>query len=207
MLPSSVWQSLHLRHDTLVWGVHAEMSWRWLNVTHSIVPGVQSLTAQEGYWAKFVMQVTTNWILEHLPPPPTIFYACQKGCLSFIRSVFAYVWNISSIWKLIQYRIFLCFCYLPIVYYIFIVEYKETGTVVCYVCLLFCNFFIIQIQSLGWVGDFIGLCNMLCGGTSENSSILRILVCMLIHCWDDAIFEVLLIYILCAVPVLWRGEC
>jgi len=107
MLPSLVWQSFHLRRDTLVWGVYAEMSWRWLNVMHGIIPVIQYLMAQEGYWAKLVMQ-GFHKLNVGTSPPPFLKLCMSEMLVSFIHYMFAYVWNISSIWKLIQYRIFLC---------------------------------------------------------------------------------------------------
>ena len=74
-----------------------------------------------------------------------------------------------------------------------------------YVCFFATSSYLDTKFGLGvWL---LWIVNMPCGGTSENSSIFRILVYMLIHCWDDPIFEVLLIYILSAAPVLWWGKC
>jgi hypothetical protein len=60
----------------------------------------------------------------------------------FICSVFAYVWNIWSVWKLIQYRLIICF------------DYIVTGTVVCDVCLFATSFL---FRNEVWVGCVISL--------------------------------------------------
>jgi hypothetical protein len=107
------------------------------------------LDGSGGLLRKFVMQ---GYHKLNFGTSPLKLWVSEMLFVSFIRSMFAYIWNISSISKLIQYGIFLCFCILNFYCWLQRGWHCSLWCMVAWLQLLH-----IQIESLGWVCDFIGL--------------------------------------------------